>query len=103
MGAVPREDGSFVKVRPEDSWNSDHLVSNLFLYQLQRHSDHHANPRLCYQALRSAPTAPQLPAGYAVMIVCAAIPPLWHRVMDHRVLEYYGGDFALVHTRTTVR
>ncbi|GAA3169048.1 hypothetical protein GCM10020255_056420 [Rhodococcus baikonurensis] len=56
-----REDGSFVKARPEDSWNSDHLVSNLFLYQLQRHSDHHANPRLRYQSLRSAPTAPQLP------------------------------------------
>lgn len=86
-----RGDGSFMKARPEDSWNSDHLVSNLFLYQLQRHSDHHANPRLRYQSLRSAPAAPQLPAGYAVMIVCAWIRPVWRRVMDHRVLDYYGG------------
>ncbi|UPU46249.1 MULTISPECIES: alkane 1-monooxygenase [Rhodococcus] len=95
-----REDGSFIKARPEDSWNSDHLVSNLFLYQLQRHSDHHANPRLRYQSLRSAPTAPQLPAGYAVMIVCAWIPPVWRRIMDHRVLDYYGGDLDYVNTRT---
>ncbi|MFF1555478.1 alkane 1-monooxygenase [Rhodococcus erythropolis] len=98
-----RADGSFVKARPEDSWNSDHLVSNLFLYQLQRHSDHHANPRLRYQALRSAPTAPQLPAGYAVMIVCAWIPPVWKRVMDHRVLNYYEGNLDRVNTRTRTR
>ncbi|KZF16000.1 MULTISPECIES: alkane 1-monooxygenase [Rhodococcus] len=98
-----REDGRFIKARPEDSWNSDHLVSNLFLYQLQRHSDHHANPRLRYQSLRSAPTAPQLPAGYAVMIVCAWIPPVWRRIMDHRVLDYYGGDLDYVNTRTRTR
>ncbi|MFJ7723386.1 alkane 1-monooxygenase, partial [Rhodococcus erythropolis] len=97
-----RQDGSFVKARPEDSWNSDHLLSNLFLYQLQRHSDHHANPRLRYQSLRSAPTAPQLPAGYAVMIVCAAVPPLWRRMMDHRVLGYYNGNVELIHTKATI-
>ena len=96
------EDGSFIKARPEDSWNSDHLVSNLFLYQLQRHSDHHANPRLRYQSLRSAPTAPQLPAGYAVMIVCAWIPPVWRRIMDHRVLDYYNGNVELIHTKATI-
>ncbi|WP_208722109.1 alkane 1-monooxygenase [Rhodococcus qingshengii] len=96
-----RNDDSFVKARPEDSWNSDHLVSNLFLYQLQRHSDHHANPRLRYQSLRSAPAAPQLPAGYAVMIVCAAVPPLWRTIMDHRVLDYYDNNLDLVHTKAT--
>lgn len=98
-----RSDGSFTKVRPEDSWNSDHIVSNVFLYQLQRHSDHHANPRLRYQSLRSSPTAPQLPAGYAVMIVCAWIPPLWRWLMDRRVLAYYDGDLTLVNTKATSR
>lgn len=87
-----REDGSYVRCSPEDSWNSDHVVSNLFLYQLQRHSDHHANPRLRYQSLRSAADAPQLPAGYAVMIVCAWVPPLWRAIMDKRLLAYYDGD-----------
>ncbi|WP_190287635.1 fatty acid desaturase, partial [Rhodococcus sp. YL-0] len=87
-----RADGSYVRSSPADSWNSDHVVSNLFLYQLQRHSDHHANPKLRYQSLRSAAEAPQLPAGYAVMIVIAWIPPLWRRVMDQRLLDYYDGD-----------
>ena len=87
-----RADGSYVRASPADSWNSDHVVSNLFLYQLQRHSDHHANPKLRYQSLRSAAEAPQLPAGYAVMIVIAWIPPLWRRVMDQRLLDYYDGD-----------
>ncbi|MGG7099977.1 alkane 1-monooxygenase [Rhodococcus sp. 24CO] len=98
-----RSDGSFMKVRPEDSWNSDHIVSNVFLYQLQRHSDHHANPLLRYQSLRSSPAAPQLPAGYAVMIVCAWIPPLWRWLMDRRVLDYYDGDLTLVNTKATSR
>lgn len=98
-----RPNGSFVKVRPEDSWNSDHIVSNLFLYQLQRHSDHHANPRLRYQSLRSSPAAPQLPAGYAVMIVCSWIPPLWRHIMDHRVLDYYNGDLTRVNTRAAAQ
>ena len=36
--------GRYEKVDPRHSWNSDRLVTNVFLFQLQRHSDHHANP-----------------------------------------------------------
>ena len=64
----------------------------MLLYHLQRHSDHHANPVRRYQALRHVEEAPQLPTGYAGMIVCALVPPVWRRVMDHRVLAHYGGD-----------
>ena len=35
--------GRYQRCRPEHSWNSDHLVTNIFLYHLQRHSDHHAS------------------------------------------------------------
>ncbi|MFC8042868.1 alkane 1-monooxygenase [Nocardia sp. NPDC057353] len=87
-----RPDGRWARCSPRDSWNSDHLVTNIFLFHLQRHSDHHANPGRRYQTLRSTELAPQLPAGYAGMIVLAAIPPLWRRCMDHRVLAHYGGD-----------
>jgi len=76
---------------PEHSWNSSHLVSNLFLYHLQRHSDHHAHPARRYQALRHCAEAPQLPSGYAAMLLLAYVPPLWFRVMDPRVLAHYGG------------
>ncbi len=96
-----REDGRYERCRPEHSWNSNNVASNVLLYHLQRHSDHHANPIRRYQALRHVDEAPQLPTGYAGMIVLAVIPPLWRRVMDHRLLEHYGGDVtrANIHPR----
>lgn len=83
---------------------SNRLATNIFLYQLQlqRHSDHHANPMLRFQALRHCETAPQLPAGYATMIVLALFPALWCRVMDHRVLQHYGGDRSLANVQPTL-
>lgn len=86
--------GRYEKVDEQHSWNSNRLVTNVFLYQLQRHSDHHANPVVRYQALRNFDTSPQLPAGYATMIVVALVPPLWRRIMDPRVISHYGGDPA---------
>jgi alkane 1-monooxygenase len=68
----------------------------VLLYHLQRHSDHHANPLRRYQALRHFDEAPQLPTGYAGMILAAIFPPVWRRVMDHRLLEHYDGDLTRV-------
>ncbi len=93
-----REDGRYERTRPEHSWNNNNVASNVLLYHLQRHSDHHANPLRRYQALRHFDEAPQLPTGYAGMIVLAAIPPLWRRVMDQRLLAHYEGDV----TRTNI-
>jgi alkane 1-monooxygenase len=88
-----REDGDrYERTQPEHSWNSDNVSSNVLLYHLQRHSDHHAHPMRRYQSLRHFDTAPELPSGYATMIVLAAVPPLWRRVMDKRVVAHYGGD-----------
>jgi alkane 1-monooxygenase len=89
-----REDGRYERTRPEHSWNSNNVASNVLLYHLQRHSDHHANPVRRYQALRHVDEAPQLPTGYAGMIVLAAVPPLWRRVMDPRLLAHYGGNLT---------
>jgi alkane 1-monooxygenase len=87
-------DGRVERCRPEHSWNSNHVVSNLFLYHLQRHSDHHAHPARRYPALRHFDTAPQLPSGYAGMVLLAYVPWAWFRVMDRRVLAHYGGDVS---------
>jgi alkane 1-monooxygenase len=87
-----REDGRYERCRPEHSWNSDNVASNVFLYHLQRHSDHHANPTRRYQALRHFEDLPELPSGYATMIPLAYMTPLWRRVMDPLVLAHYGGD-----------
>jgi alkane 1-monooxygenase len=86
--------GRYERCTPEHSWNSDHLVTNLFLYHLQRHSDHHANPTRRYQTLRSMDGAPNLPSGYASLIGLTYFPPLWRKLMDHRVLEHYHGDIS---------
>src|SRR3954449_13603610 len=87
--------GRYERVTPRHSWNNNHLTTNLFLYHLQRHSDHHANPTRRYQSLRHFEESPQLPAGYAAMILLAYFPPLWRRVMDKRVLAHYAGDVTL--------
>ncbi|MCW3038926.1 MAG: Alkane 1-monooxygenase [Solirubrobacterales bacterium] len=87
-----QEDGRYERCRPEHSWNSNNTASNVLLYHLQRHSDHHANPVRRYQALRHFDEAPELPSGYGSMITLAYFPPLWRRVMDKRVLAHYDGD-----------
>jgi len=97
------ESGRYERCAPKHSWNSDHLVTNLFLYHLQRHSDHHANPTRRYQILRSMDGAPNLPSGYASLIGLTYFPPLWRRLMDHRVLEHYNGDITKVNIHPRVR
>jgi alkane 1-monooxygenase len=98
-----REDGRYERTRPEHSWNSNSAASNVLLYHLQRHSDHHANPIRRYQALRHVDEAPQLPTGYAGMILIAVIPPVWRRVMDHRVLEHYRGELSKANLKPGLR
>ncbi|TVP56973.1 MAG: alkane 1-monooxygenase [Halomonadaceae bacterium] len=84
--------GRFERVTPAHSWNSNYLLTNLFLFHLQRHSDHHAYPRRRYQVLRHYDESPQLPGGYAAMFVLAMVPPLWKKVMNPRVEAYYEGE-----------
>ena len=76
--------GRYERVTHRHSWNAPQRYTNWLLFNLQRHSDHHAQARRRYQALRHHDDSPQLPAGYASMFVLALLPPLWHRVMDHR-------------------
>jgi len=82
----------YERVDPSHSWNSNNIATNVLLYHLQRHSDHHANPTRRYQTLRDYAESPVLPTGYAGMIVLALVPPLWRRVMDKRVVAHFDGD-----------
>lgn len=88
--------GKYERTQPEHSWNSNYVVTNLVLYQLQRHSDHHAYPARSFQALRHFPKAPQLPGGYASMLMPAYMPTVWFEMMDKRVIEHYQGDFSKI-------
>jgi alkane 1-monooxygenase len=74
-------DGTYEPVRPVHSWNSSNRVTNYFLFNLQRHSDHHFKPSRRYQLLRHFDEAPQLPTSYAGMVLVALVPSLFKRIM----------------------
>ncbi|MBJ9683990.1 MULTISPECIES: alkane 1-monooxygenase [Burkholderia] len=103
LGRRRLPNGRYERCTPQHSWNSNHVVTNLFLYQLQRHADHHANPTRSYQALCHFDDAPQLPAGYATMILLAYVPPLWYRVMNPRVVAHYRGNMAQSNIKPSIR
>lgn len=98
-----KDNGRYERCMPEHSWNSNRRVTNIFLYQLQRHSDHHAYPTRSYQALRHFDESPQLPGGYASMILLAWIPPLWFRVIDPKVVAHYRGDMTRANIKPGIR
>jgi alkane 1-monooxygenase len=81
------DDGKLERCEPHHSWNSNHIFSNLVLFHLERHSDHHAHPLRRYQSLRHFNNLPRLPNGYFGMYLLAYFPWLWFRVMDKRLME----------------
>ena len=81
-------EGRYERVLPIHSWNSNHLLGRMLLFELTRHSDHHANARRHYQTLRHFDESPQLPTGYPGMMVLAVIPPLWFAVMHPHIAAY---------------
>ena len=93
-----KDNGRYERCQPYHSWNANFIMTNLALFHLQRHSDHHANPTRRYQSLRNFEDIPELPNGYYGMYLLAYIPWLWYRVMDHRVLAlpHIKGDLSKV-------
>lgn len=81
------------KVEPRHSWNSNAWMSSTVLYNLTRHSDHHAEGSKPFWRLRPMPDAPTLPTGYMGMILLAMLPPLFRHVMEPR-LRAWDRDFA---------
>lgn len=78
-------EGKYERAMPAHSWNSDHVIGRLFLFELSRHSDHHYLASRKYQVLRHHEDAPQMPTGYPGMMMLALIPPVWFWVMNKRV------------------
>ena len=81
-----REPGAPVK--PRHSWNTTRRLSSWTLFNLTRHSHHHAQGEVPFQDLRPLPGAPTMVAGYLTTIVLALVPPLWHRLMTPRLLAW---------------
>jgi alkane 1-monooxygenase len=82
-------DGAYYdKVLPIHSWNSDHPIGRIMLFELSRHSDHHYLPSRKYQVLRHFDKSPQMPTGYPGMMVLSYFPPLWFKVMHRQIQKY---------------
>jgi len=77
--------GGYERAMPAHSWNSNHPIGRMMLFELSRHSDHHYLASRKYQILEHHPDAPQLPTGYPGSMLLALLPPLWFRVMDARI------------------
>jgi alkane 1-monooxygenase len=81
------EEGRYERAMPEHSWNSNHVLGRLMLFELSRHSDHHYQASRKYQVLRHHENAPQMPTGYPGMMILSLLPLAWFYVMNKRVRE----------------
>ena len=82
--------GRYERVKPHHSWNSNHTIGRIVLYELTRHSDHHFKSSKKYQVLESLDDCPHLPYGYPTSILLSFIPPLWFSIMNPLVKNYMG-------------
>jgi len=81
-------EGKYERAMPAHSWNSDHVIGRLLMFELSRHSDHHYLASRKYQVLRHHDESPQMPTGYPGMMLLAMVPPAWFYVMNKRVSLY---------------
>ena len=100
-----KDNGRYARCEPYHSWNSNHIASNLLLFHLERHSDHHAHPTRHYQSLRHFEHLPTLPNCYAGTYLIAYIPWLWYKVMDKKLLQLHHiqGDMSKVNVLESKR
>lgn len=82
------QSGQYERALPHHSWNSDHVVGRLMLFELSRHSDHHYLASRKYQVLRHHDDAPQMPTGYPGMMILALVPPLWFGIMNKKIKQW---------------
>jgi alkane 1-monooxygenase len=80
-------EGKYERAMPQHSWNSNHILGRLMLFELSRHSDHHYLASKKYQLLQHHDDAPQLPTGYPGSMILSLIPPAWFYIMNKKVRE----------------
>jgi alkane 1-monooxygenase len=81
-------EGKYERAMPEHSWNSNHIIGRIFLFELSRHSDHHYMASRKYQILKHHDNSPQMPTGYPGMMLLSLVPPLWFYVMNKKIKRW---------------
>ncbi len=77
--------GQYERTMPIHSWNSNHPLGRMMLFELSRHSDHHYLASKKYQLLEHHDEAPQLPTGYPGSMLLSLLPPVWFYVMNSKI------------------
>lgn len=98
LNRKPSGEGKYERTMPEHSWNSNHIVGRLMLFELSRHSDHHYMASRKYQVLRHHQQAPQMPTGYPGMMLLSLVPPLWFWLMHKKLKENIDGTQPKIST-----
>jgi len=83
--------GRYERVSEIHSWNSNHAIGRVMLYELTRHSDHHYRSHKKYQLLDYHDNSPQMPYGYPTSMVLCLVPPLWFKIMNKEIPEEMKG------------
>ncbi len=86
--------GQYERAMPRHSWNSDHIIGRLMLFELSRHSDHHYLASRKYQLLRHFDDSPQMPTGYPGMMLLSMFPPAWFYVMNRKIRKMQSAAIA---------
>ncbi len=95
--------GRYERVREIHSWNSNHVLGRIILYELTRHSDHHYLSSKKYQLLDCHEESPQMPFGYPTSMVLSFVPPLWFRLMNPRIPEAMKPAFNGYHEGAAIK
>jgi alkane 1-monooxygenase len=80
--------GKYERIMPYHSWNSNHPMGRIMLFELSRHSDHHFNSLRKYQILKNHENSPEMPTGYPGMMILSLFPPLWFYVMHKKIRSF---------------
>lgn len=84
-----KQNGVYERTTYAHSWNSNHLMGRLVLFDLSRHSDHHYKSTRPYQILRYHEESPQLPNGYPAMMLLSLIPPAWYKIIHPHIDQFH--------------
>lgn len=80
-------EGKYERAMPQHSWNSNHIIGRMMLFELSRHSDHHYLASKKYQLLQHHDDSPQLPTGYPGSMILSLITPVWFYIMNRKIKE----------------
>lgn len=80
-------------VQPRHSWNTTKRATSWTMFNLSRHSHHHAQGEVPFHELKPMPEAPVMVGGYLTTLLLTLVPPLWRALMKPK-LQHWDSHYA---------